>query len=157
MRVYRCPMGVTLAALVAAAASAQVANFTGAWQLSVQKSRWGKKPKPQSVTVKVEHNEPALSYHGTVVLGDEDSRTFEFTGAIDGKECPVTGGAYGPGKVAITRVNERTTTSVFKSDSGQHVETARTVVSDDGRTLTRRMQLKGPEGTISWTEVYERR
>jgi hypothetical protein len=129
-----------------------VANLTGRWHLHVARSRWGKKQKPQSGEVTIEHSEPKLHYKGTVVAGlNGESRTFEFTGSIDGKAY-----SFGDGKITIKRVNERTTTSEYTSKDGQIVERARTSLPADGKTLTRQMTSRGPQGRLSWTEVYER-
>ena len=148
---------VALTAVVLCMSAAQVADLSGAWHLNVEKSKWGKHPKPHSVVVNVEHHEPALKYSGTAVAANgEDTREFSFEGAIDGKEYPITG-AFGDGKIAIRRVSPTTTASVFKSNDGNVVETATTTISADGRTLRREIKVKGPEGEVSWTEIYERR
>ena len=148
-------VAVTAVALVTAAE--QVVDLSGAWHLNVEKSRWGKHPKPHSVVVNIVHNEPALKYSGIAVAANgEDTREFSFEGAIDGKEYLITG-AFGEGKIAIRRVSPTTTASVFKSNDGNVVETATTTVSADGRTLRREIKVKGPEGEMSWTEIYERR
>ena len=50
----------------------------------------------------------------------------------------------------------RATLSVLiKSDDGRYVQAIRTVFSRDGKVLTRRLQLKAPDGEQTWTEVYE--
>jgi hypothetical protein len=135
--------------------AAQIPDLTGTWKLNVAKSSWGKKQKPSSVLVVVEHNEPALKYHGTVVDAHGDGRHFDFSGAIDGREHPVSG-QYGEGKTTIRRVDSNTTTSRFQSNDGLIVETARTILSRDGKVLTRQLRLKDPNGEISWTEIYEK-
>ena len=71
---------VTVCLLIAAA---PISNMTGSWHLDVDKSKWGKKKKPQSVDVNIEHNEPALKYSGNVVDTDEASHRFEYVGAVD--------------------------------------------------------------------------
>jgi len=130
----------------------QVASLSGTWQLNVEKSRWGKKPKPYSVVVTVEHNEPALKYTGTVTdaMG-EPKRHFEYSGSIDGKEY-----AHGEGMSMLTRVDPRTVSSIYRSADGYTTIRATTTVSEDGKTLTRRMTSEGPEGTVRWTEVFEK-
>lgn len=138
------------------AAFAQVADLSGGWTLNHAKSDFGKIRKPISVVVSIEHAEPALKYAGTIVYAHEDSREFSFQGAIDGKEYPSTYAA-GAGKVAIRRLNPQTIEAVFRSQDGLVTETARTRVSRDGKFMTRRMRLEGPDGLSQWTEVYERR
>lgn len=144
-------------ALSLGASLAQVANLSGTWDLNVGKSNWGKLQKPLAITVTIEHREPALKYTGTIVYSaGEDTRTFGFEGAIDGKEYPITR-SFGSGKIRIRRLDPRTTESVFRSDDGLWEEYARTSISADGKTLRREIRRKGPEGEMRWTEVYDKR
>ena len=136
--------------------AAQNANLSGSWQLNVEKSHWGSKPKPVSVSLVIEHNDPALKYHGTVNEGLEHTRDFSFEGAIDGKSYPMTAAA-GPGQAVLKRVNASTIESEFKSSDGRSTETTRTSVSRDGKVLTRTIREKTPEGTKTWSEVYDKK
>ena len=141
---------------ICAAADQSPQNITGTWNLNVNKSSWGKKLKPQSSTVHIEHNEPALKYSGTVVNATGEPNTnFEFEGAIDGKPYPVKTPS-GDGTRVYKRVDAHTVTAETKSNDGKFVETARNTVSKDGKVLTRKIQVKGPQGNSSWTEVYEK-
>jgi hypothetical protein len=126
------------------------------WQLNVAKSSWGKKQKPNSVSVEIDHREPALKYHGTVVDTHGDGRYFSFDGTIDGAERPFQG-PYGEGSIRFQRVDSQTVSSVFKSRDGNVVETVTMRLSRDGKVLSYRVRLKDPGGEMSWTEVYERK
>jgi hypothetical protein len=138
----------------------QVPDLSGTWQLNVEKSVWGKHPKPSSATVTIEHREPAFKYSGAVTmqLGSEtaDRRSFSFDGAIDGKEYPI-GGSAGEGKVVVRRVSPTTIVSERKDVGGKLVETARTIITGDGKRLVREVKASGPEGEIAWTEIYDRK
>ena len=83
--------------------AAQTPNLTGTWKLNIEKSRWGKRPKPVSVLLDIEHKEPMVKYAGRVVDAREETREFNFSGTIDGKEYPATT-PYGEGKVRPHRV-----------------------------------------------------
>jgi hypothetical protein len=133
----------------------QPANISGSWHLNIEKSHWGSKLKPQSVTLVIEHNEPLLRYSGTVTHVNEDTRDFIFEGAIDGKPYSVVGSG-GAGTVVLHRVDLNTIESVFRNADGTSIENTRTSVSRDGRLLTRQIRLQTPAGTHTWTEVYER-
>jgi hypothetical protein len=135
--------------------AAPVANLTGTWHLNTDKSRWGKRRKPVSVVVKVEHSEPVLKYSGVVVDANGESRSIAFDEKIDGKEYPAET-ASGPGKIVVSRVDANTLSVVLRSDDGRLVQTSRTSLSRDGKTLTRRMNLKLPDGEQTWTEIYEK-
>ncbi len=134
----------------------QPLNLTGDWHLNVEKSRWGSTPKPVSVVVSIDHQEPAIHYRGSVMYANEDARDFAFSGAFDGKPHRMSR-SYGEGNITLKRVNATTFESVFHTDDGQYTETTRTSLSADGRTMTRRLTVRSPEGTRSWTEVYEKR
>jgi hypothetical protein len=131
-------------------------DLTGDWHLNVAKSRWGSMNKPHSVVVRIEHKEPAFSYYGEIQYANEDTRSFAFDGAIDGKSYPVTR-SYGPGTMVLKRLETYSIESVYRSDSGLYTETTRTSVSRDGKLLTRRLRLQSPDGVKTWTEIYERR
>ena len=147
---------LSAALLLGALCAAQPANLSGNWQLNVNRSKWGTVNKPVSVVLTIEHQEPKLSYHGSVLYANEDQRDFGFSGAIDGKPYPMSR-SFGNGEIVLVRVNDRTIESTFRSADGNYVESARTTVSRDGRTLERRLRLISPEGTKKWTEIYERR
>jgi hypothetical protein len=150
-------MKVLCSFLLAAAAiiGAQIPNLTGTWNLNVQKSSWGKKIQPQSVVVNLEHAEPRFKYSGATSDINGNRNTFELDTTIDGQEHPVKT-SYGPGRMTMKRSNPYTITSDFRSDDGKFAETATTTVSPDGRTMTRRMHTKSPDGEATWTEVYDK-
>jgi hypothetical protein len=149
-------MEIVLGALILGApCAAQPANLSGHWVLNVSRSKWGNVNKPVMVMLTIEHQEPKLSYHGSVQYANEDVREFGFSGAIDGKPYPMTR-SFGNGEIVIVRVDDRTVDSTFRTPDGNYVETARTVLSRDGRVMERRLKLVSPEGVKKWTEIYER-
>ena len=133
----------------------QPGSLTGSWYLNVDKSEWGSAKKPQSVVLRIEHAEPALRYSGSVTYLNEDVRDFTFDGAIDGKAYSMTR-SYGAGTVVLRRIDAATFESVFRTDDKTYVETVRTTLLRSGRDLTRRVHLETPQGSTSWTEIYER-
>lgn len=147
---------VSAVLLLGALCAAQPVNLSGNWQLNVSRSKWGNVNKPVSVMLTIDHQEPKLSYHGTVQYANEDERDFVFSGAIDGKPYPMSR-SFGNGEIVLVRVDGRTIDSTFRTPEGNYVETARTIVSRDGRVMERRLKLVSPEGTKRWTEIYERR
>lgn len=145
--------------ITAALGLAQTPDMSGTWRLNVEKSVWGKHPKPSGATVTIEHREPSFKYSGDIAtgLGSEsaDHRTFSFEGAVDGKEYPV-GGSAGEGMVMMKRVGDRTIVSERKGPDGKVLETSKTSISHDGKQLVREMKAAGPNGDVSWTEIYDR-
>lgn len=156
MRTQIPPWTGVLMALCLLACSSQPENLSGTWHLNPEKSSWAGARKPLSVVVMVDHQDPSLSYHGTVAYENEESRPFGFIGAIDGKEYPISR-SFGPGKIVIHREGSRSWVSLCRSDDGQFEEKVRTILSRSNQVLTRQMTLRGPRGSNSWTEVYEKR
>lgn len=148
--------GAALLSLSLGALASDPPSLTGDWHLNVQKSTWGSVAKPLSVVLSMEHKEPQLSYHGSVTYANEESREFGFSGAFDGKPYNMSR-SCGDGTIAMRRIDLRSFESTFKSDDGRCSETARTSLSPDGKTLTRKLRQTSPEGAKSWTEVYEKR
>ena len=137
----------------------QAADMSGTWRLNIEKSVWGKHPKPSNGTITIEHREPSFRYSGQVGMGQgsetADQRSFQFDGTIDGKDYPVTGSAEKETS-SVRRVNGRTIESQRKGPDGKVIETARTTISADGKQLTRSLKAVGPSGEMSWTEFYDR-
>lgn len=134
--------------------AADARNMSGEWMLNIEKSKWGEKHRPQSVKIEIQHREPALKYRGTVTDASGVVTKFEFDGAIDNKEYQITDAGV-QRAVRIRRISPLTTSTTIKSPDGI-TENATTAMSQDGKTLTRHIILKTPEGTTKWTEVYDR-
>jgi hypothetical protein len=131
-------------------------NLAGVWVMDVQKSVWGEMQKPESVVLEIIRNGNEIRYSGVVTYQNQDTRPFAFDGAMDGREYPVVR-SYGSGKLVMNRKSSTTLESVYTSDTGVYVETARMVISLDGKHMTRYMSLRYPLGLRSWVEVYNRR
>lgn len=142
-------------AVCAGLCAAQVANLSGTWKLNADKSTWGRKQKPASITIQIEHAEPALAYSGVVVDTHGDGRPFEFKGALDGKPQSITN-QYGSGTIVFRRLDLNTTSSLFKSADGSIVEETKTRVFSRGKVLVHTVHLKDATGELTWTEVYEK-
>ena len=130
-------------------------DMSGTWKLNVERSDWRSVRRPLSVVVTVEHREPMLKYSGWVTYPDNPPRGFSFDGAIDGKPHP-TLRSYGPGSSQMRRLGGHAVESDFRSDDGRFREAAQTILSADGKHMTRRLHLDGPSGREDWTEKYEK-
>lgn len=138
------------------ACRAKAPDLSGDWMLNIGKSKWGKVNKPTSVTLEIQHKEPALKYSGVVVDSNGDGRDFSFEGAIDRREYPIHG-AFADGKIVFERKPGNVIVSTFHSNDALLSETSETSVSADGKTLTRHVNLKRPTSELKWTEYYDRR
>jgi hypothetical protein len=136
--------------------SAAPANMSGHWVVNIKESSWGKKKAPQNIVIDIQHQDPKLKYTGELTPGLEAQRTtFSFDGAIDGKEYTLREDGV-ERKLKLERQNDFAIKSTATSMDGKSVETATTTLARDGKRLTRRITLKSPEGTATWTEVYDR-
>ena len=150
---FKLPALLLLATLCLGCVQAQ--NMSGTWKLNVEKSDWKGVRRPLTVVVTVEHREPILKYSGWVTYPDSPPRGFGFDGALDGKPHPALR-SYGPGSSQMRRLSWDAVGSDFRSDDGMFREGAETILSADGRQMTRRLHLNGPNGQEDWTEVYEK-
>jgi hypothetical protein len=142
--------------LAAALCPAQDTAFHGNWHLNVEKSHWNETARPVSVVVAIQHNGDEIQYNGSVLYANEDVRTFGFGGAFNGRPYRMSR-SYGDGAITLKRVNPLCFDSTFRTDDGLYTEAARTTVTRDLRTMTRKLTLRTPEGTQNWVEIYEKR
>lgn len=145
---------LSLVLLSSVAAAADVANMTGVWKLNLKKSKFQGTTAPLNVELRIQHNDPALKYSGTILRGQEASPdTFEFDGAIDEKIHPVKENHHTGRTIKFKRQSPRSVES-WSSD-GTMEEYAVTTVT--GKTLTRKMHVKQKDGKVGdWTEVYDK-
>lgn len=141
--------------LCGALLGADAANMSGTWNLNLKKSRFDKEA-PISVRLNIEHNDPSFKYSGTVQRSQEaPPDTFEFSGAIDDKIHPVTENGKSGRTIKFARKSANTIES-WSSDETME-EYAITIISGDGKTLTRRMSVKQKDGPKrQWVEVYDK-
>ena len=150
---FKRPALLILATLCLGCAPGQ--DMSGTWKLNAEKSDWRGVRRPLSVVVTVEHREPILKYSGWVTYPDSPPRAFSFDGAIDGKPHPALR-SYGPGSSQMRRLGWDVVGSDFRSADGRFREGAETILSADGKQMTRRLHLNGPNAREDWTKVYEK-
>jgi hypothetical protein len=137
--------------------AAEVGNLNGSWVLKPERSRWGNvKSKPTSAMVTIQHQEPVYKYTGSSETNGEHEQEYRFDGAIDGKPYPASFNGV-PGKMTVTRLDDKSIQSEFRSDDGKTTVVTRTSVSADGTTMTRSITSETPEGNFKWVEVYEKK
>lgn len=140
--------------LLAQEKSAPTGPAVGRWQLNLQKSDFGKMPPPKSVSVTVTADSPtALAWHATGIDDKGQQIDETFTGAPDGKEYPIKG-STGTESVAYTNENGVVQATSRTKDGGTINQTI--TMSEDKNTMTIENEASGPQGTVTWTEVYDR-
>jgi hypothetical protein len=154
MRLYHS-LALLLLSVAGAAAFEGPANMSGTWKLNVAKSKWHGKPAPHTVEFTILHNEPSLKYTGHVSDFDEAETTFTFDGAIDGKEYPVKV-EKAEQYMSFKRLSPYTVSSALRTADGKSSESATTTISMDGKALVRNITRKGPDGSKTWVEAYDK-
>jgi hypothetical protein len=82
---------------------------------------------------------------------------FRFDGAIDGKQYPAKDGQHDR-TMRFERKSDRVIVSEGVLPDGKTKEHSTLTLSDDGRTLERKMQVReGNRVVREWTEIYEKR
>jgi hypothetical protein len=131
--------------------------FTGTWKLNVAKSKLtpGTEVKEITVVVAEEGANLAVAVKGTA--GDGTPISVKYTLPAKGGPVSYTEGAPPSGATATTKRVNATTIDSTSSLNGKEVGSTHTVVSADGKTLTRVVKGMDPQGKpYQNTEVYER-
>ncbi len=133
---HRFMLGLALASLTPALClTAQQADpALGTWTLNIAKSKYNPGPAPKSVTVTVQATDQGAKTDVTGTGSDGTPIQVSYTAKPDGKDYPVTGSqAYDALSVHKTDAWTRVTT---RKKGGKVIQTARTVYSKDGKTMT---------------------
>ena len=123
-------------------------NFTGTWELNLQKSDLGGVPITKLV-VQVEHKDPVLKYTATGTAGGEDFTEVENL-STDGKPTANSQGtvkAYWDGTILVVETT---------GPDGQPVDASRLALSPDGKTMTREYERKTADPQKRH-DVYDKR
>lgn len=131
----------------------------GTWKLNLAKSKFepGPAPKSEVRTYEASDNGVKLSRQRTDESGKSASSSY--TAKYDGRDYPVTwdGIAAPYDAIALKRVDAHTVDAVEKKN-GKDVTTVRSVVSNDGKTLTiksKGMDVDGHQNSNN-TAVYDK-
>ncbi len=139
----------------AAAGQDSKPNFSGKWELQVDKSDFGGIPGPESQITVIDHQEPKLKLQTTAkVAGGERSSQFNYT--TDGEECtndyrgaPAKSRTRWEGRELVTEIQLEADGMKVKlkdrwriSDDGQGWNVDRTLSSDLGEITQKLIFLK---------------
>ena len=152
-------MVVALSLVASGLLLAQSNTDVGTWKLNVAKSKFvggTEAPKSQTRTVVAQGDGTKVTVEG--VAGDGSRIAYSYTTNYDGKGSAISGVGLpnGADTVALKRVDANTVAYTFKK-AGKVPQTARTVVSKDGKVTT--LTAKGTDAQghpLSVTLVYEK-
>jgi hypothetical protein len=129
-------------------------DISGTWLLNHEQSTFRRKDPPSRVQLTIEHVEPRLSYSGFV--GGEQGGGMPFAADIIINGEPQVINQETGVTMSAKRTGPGTIVTVQRSADGRYEETARNVLSDDGRKLTRHIAVVEPQRRTAWTEVYDK-
>ena len=135
--------------IIVAMASVSIAEdpWTGTWKLNPEKSKapGGRIPHPTSINIiTIDGDTMTMVADHTDTAGKTEH--VEYTATLDGKEAPVKTIPAGPGTytISVKRIDERT--REFSEVIGKITIAGRDVLSEDGKTFSRIVGVKGAEG-----------
>ena len=130
----------------------------GSWMLNVAKSNVvaGTAALSKSATFTVEVAGEGAKVTVDSVAADDTVRHWAYTANYDGKDYPITGNCQYGDVVAVTRVDDNTTSSIYKQ-GGKVTITQNAVVSADRKTMTITGTGTNSLGqTVNSVAVYDR-
>lgn len=120
--------------LGAVVVSAQSDSSIGTWKLNSAKTKYDPGPAPKGNIVIITAAGQGIKVSAKGVDAEGKLTGTDYTATYDGKDAPVAGSpAYD--SVSIKRIDASTTESTRKK-AGKVVQTARRVISSDGKTMT---------------------
>ena len=135
--------------IIAAMTSVAMAEdpWNGTWKLNPEKSKapGGRIPHPTSINIiTIVGDTMTMVADHTDTAGN--SEHVEYTATLDGKEAPVKPTPAGPGTytISVKRIDERT--REFSEVIGKITIAGQDVLSEDGKTFSRIVGVKGAEG-----------
>ena len=154
----KCEQFLT-SALIALALTASAAggadNSLGTWKLDLEKSTYTPAPVPvKSLTITREAADGGVKVTMTGEMADGTPLNSSYTAKYDGTDAQVTGNAPFD-TIAIKQKNARTLTDARKKTGGSYKASGRTVISNDGKTMTTTSKGMNTEGKeFNSTFVY---
>ena len=151
-----------LALLIACFACPSLADdkpdVTGTWVCNMGKSKVGKMPKIDGMTLKVTRNGEVL--HSVQSFEDGTGgggKNIEGDWFMDGKVHPVDPNATVNKMTSMSKWEGNTLVAQRRSEDGSFVEDIRIVFSNGNKTATERVSTKSPNGNNASTLVWERK
>jgi hypothetical protein len=131
-------------------------DFTGTWKLNAAKSDFGPIPPPDSVTMKIAHQEPSIKSNVATTGGPNGDMAYDVSYTTDGKEC-------------VNHMGENELKSTLKWDGddlaidskgsfggADFTAKGRWNLSGDGKTLTITQHYTSTMGEADVKEVFEK-
>jgi hypothetical protein len=139
------------------AVAADKPNFSGDWTLDATKSDFGPMPPPQSMTRKVDHNDPSLTYTEAQTGGPQGDTNRTMKYSTDGKET--TNDMMGTPMKATAKWDGDALVMNGKLDmQGNEITlTDKWTLSADGKVLTDTLHIGTAQGEFDITYVMNKK
>jgi hypothetical protein len=148
-------LGVAVCLVFSTAARAEDNPFVGTWKLNTAKSTYPAGKMPKNITRTVDADSSAAKYHSEGENADGTKIDFSFVTKYAGADSTIegTGAPLGADKIAITRLNPRTTKATLKKGTTVVAHTT-SRVSANGKTTT--LSLVPTDGSGPIKAVYDK-
>jgi hypothetical protein len=132
-------------------------DFSGEWSLDADKSNFGPMPPPTSMTRKVDHKDPALTYTQSTVGSPQGDQTVTMKYTTDGKES--VNQMMGNDVKAVAKWEGKALVITAKADFGgmEITLTDKWTLSDDGKVLTDDLHIGTGQGDFDVTYVLKKK
>lgn len=146
-----------IALFAVAALAADKPNFSGDWVMDASKSDFGPMPPPDSMTRKVEHNDPDLTVTQTQTGGAQGDQTSTAKYTTDGKES--TNQMMGNDVKSTVSWDGDSLVIASKLDfqGNELALTSKWSLSADGKVLTDVWHISSPQGEFDITYVLNKK
>jgi hypothetical protein len=136
-------------------AFAQTDSSLGTWRLNVEKSEFGTGRPPKSDTRVFEPwEQDGVRSTRTAISADGTQTASGYAAHYDGRDYPYQGTTADT--ISLRRVDQRTVESTLKL-KGQVVQSTRSVISEDGRTMTVYSASKNAQGQpVERKQIFEK-
>lgn len=158
MQIIKSLLAATLLVVGAVSASAQsVPNYTGTWELNAAKSNFGQFPPPGRMTITVEQT--ATNIKTTQVMSSpQGDFTTNVDFSLDGKPTSGTGmGGATTSTTAKLDATGLTANTKMTMQGGEMSQTAKWLLSADGKTLTIDQGMTSQMGEMSFHIVFDKK
>ena len=131
-------------------------NFTGDWKMDPSKSDAGPMTLPESIVMKIRHDDPGLAVNTKTTGGPMGDSDINFKYTTDGKECTneVRGSVL---KSKLVWDGDVLTVSHKRDFQGNEITFQdRWTLSGDGKTITINRKISSPQGEFEAKTVLNK-
>ena len=146
-----------IALFAVTALAADKPNFSGEWVMDAAKSEFGPMPPPDSMTRKVEYNDPVLTVTQAQTGGAQGDQTTTSKYSTDGKESVNNMAGNEVKSTATWQGNSLVIASKLEVQGNELSLTSKWSLSEDGKVLTDVWHISTGQGDFDITYVMNKK